>query len=76
MILEELTETDAVLLYLSLQFEHQIGDSPLSDEGSLFSNVFVLLGLVELFHLLLKGLERCAIIDELKVLNFIIICAV
>jgi hypothetical protein len=76
MILEELTETNAILLDNSLQLEHKISDGLLSDECPFFSNVFILFGLVELFHLLLEGLEGCAIIDELEILNFIIISAV
>ena len=64
-VLEELAESDAVLLDLSLELEHQLGDLSLANEGSLLANVLILLGLVQLLHLLLEGLERSAIIDEL-----------
>ena len=64
-VLEELAESDAVLLDLSLELEHQLGDLSLANESSLLANVLILLGLVQLLHLLLEGLERSAIIDEL-----------
>ena len=75
-ILEELAETDAVLLHLSLELEHQVSDGLLSHEHSLSPNVLVLLGLVELLHLLLKGLEGRAIVDELEVFDLVVVCPV
>jgi hypothetical protein len=69
MILKKLSETDSVLLDLCLQLEHQVSDSLFPDESPLLANVFVLLGLVQLLHLLLESLERGAIVDEIKVPN-------
>ena len=76
MVLEELAESDAVLLDLSLELEHQLGDHSLPNEGPLLANVLILLGLVQLLHLLLEGLERSAIIDELEVLNLVVVSAI
>jgi uncharacterized sodium:solute symporter family permease YidK len=75
-VLEELAESDAVLLDLSLELEHQLGDLSLANEGSLLANVLILLGLVQLLHLLLEGLERSAIVDEFEVLNLVVVSAI
>jgi hypothetical protein len=75
-VLEELAESDAVLLDLSLELEHQLGDHSLPNEGPLLANVLILLGLVQLLHLLLESLERSAIIDELEILNLVVISSI
>lgn len=75
-ILEELTKTDAVLLDLGLQLEHQVSDLLLANENSLLADILIFLSLVQLFHLLFEGLEGCAIIDELKIPNLIVVSAV
>lgn len=72
-VLEELTETDAVLLYLSLELEHEISDLLLSNESSLLSDVLVLLGLVKFLHGLFEGLEGSAIVDELEIPDLVVI---
>jgi hypothetical protein len=58
---------------LSLQLEHKVGNLLLSNECSLFAYILVFLCLVKFLHLLFECLEGCAIIDELKVLNFVVI---
>jgi hypothetical protein len=75
-VLEELAESDAVLLDLSLELEHQLGDLSLANESPLLADVLILLGHVKLLHLLLEGLERGAIIDELEILYLIIVSAI
>lgn len=76
MILEELTQTNAILLYLSLDLEDKLFEGGISNESPLLSNVLVLLGLVKLFHFLLEGKEWSAIIDELEILNLVIISSI
>ena len=76
MILEELTEADTVLLHLCLQLEHKVSDLFLTNESSFFTNILVLLGLIEFFHLFFECLERCAIIDKLEILDLIVVSAV
>ena len=76
MILEEFAKTDAIFLDLSLKLKHKISDFLLTNKCSLFTNILILLCLVKFLHLLLEGLEWCAVINELKVLNFIVIGAI
>lgn len=75
-VLEELAESDAVPLDLSLELEHQVGDLSLANESPLLANVLILLGHVQLLHMLLEGLERSAIVDELEILDLVVVSAI
>ena len=76
MILEELAQTNAILLYLSLDLEDKLFEGGISNKRPLLSNILVLLGLVELFHFLLEGKEWGAIIDEFEILDLVVISSI
>ena len=75
-ILEELSQTDSILLGLSLKLEEECINCLLSNKCSFLSNILVFLCLAQLVNLLLVSLERCAIINEFHVLDFILISAI
>jgi len=75
-VLEELAETDAVLLDLRLNLEDKLLEGGVTDEGSLLANVLILFSLVKLLHFFLEGNEGGSIINELEVLDFIVVSSV